>query len=276
MPTPPPDPNARYRVRDKDWKSHTGDHSKALHGEDLSLADANRLKERVVALQRVSTTARVEPMSVPPPAWWVLQFRPERAEAELAELSAPAMPEVPGPGEPPQSGPTIELADHLPREAPCNGVVRSIPPRSLLLVNNLPQPVPVSVVRGDILQAVSQEPAVAATRAAAAGAVSQVIQQRRVPTDVTVKPRAPRTQPAPPDKTLSNQPTVIRLGAPATAPAKPLPSPLKVAELPEGDPVLDGDLGETDVQDLAVDLGGGPTAADLEYARKQAEAERKG
>lgn len=269
MLTNTPDPNARYRVRDKDWKSPSGDHSKALHGEDLTLAEAHKLKERVVSLERISTTARVEPMAVPAPDWWLAQYRPNVVEGGFSE-SDPVADKAPPSA---QSGATIEIADHQPREAPCNGVVRVIPPRSELLVNGQRQPLPVSIMKGDRLEAVSLDPTVAVGRAAAAAAVAQVM-QRRVPTDVTIRPRVPRTQPPPPDKTLSQQPTVIRLGAPPASPAEPLPSPLKVAEIPDGDPVMEGDIADADVQDLAVDLGGGPTTADLDHAKRQAEADR--
>lgn len=64
VPTPPPTKDTRYRVRDRDWVK--------VWDENLTLDEANKLKEQVVA-QRKSKTARVEDMAVPPPDWYVAE-----------------------------------------------------------------------------------------------------------------------------------------------------------------------------------------------------------
>lgn len=79
----------RYRVRDKDWV--------AVWGEDLSLEEANKLRNQVVGRGK-SKTARVESMSVPPPDWY------EAALAEhMAAQEAPAAPPAPPPNWAPQT-----------------------------------------------------------------------------------------------------------------------------------------------------------------------------
>jgi hypothetical protein len=50
-----------FRVRDKDWD--------AVYGENLTWADAQKLKEAVVTRGK-SRTARLENMDVPPPDWY--------------------------------------------------------------------------------------------------------------------------------------------------------------------------------------------------------------
>lgn len=172
----------------------------------------------------------------------------------------------------PDSKPTIEIVGLEPQRAPCDGVVSAIPGGYRLLVNGVPQSLPATVSTGAELRVVPIDPVVAAARAASSAAVESVIQQQRRPAymDTTVQPPKPRTAPPPPDLTVSRQPVHIRLGQVAQPPAQPLPSPLKVAAVADGPPLPDGALGEEDAMDLAVNLGGGETEADVEHARRQA------
>jgi hypothetical protein len=158
-----------------------------------------------------------------------------------------------------------------------DGVVSAIPSGHQLVVNGRPLPVPTRVHKGDVVECRSLAPELASARAGASAAVAQVMQQkRRIPMDVTVRQPAPRVAPPPPDRTVSTRPMVVRLGAPTPTPPKPLPSPLKVATLEDGDVLPDDALTDADLPDVAGDLGGGPSDADVEHARKQAEAERAG
>ncbi len=163
----------------------------------------------------------------------------------------------------------FELSDHAAHQAPADGVVTRIPAGAHLHVNGQPTAIPAPVSQGATLQAVL-DPSLAATRAAAAGAVQQVMEANRRPPvylDHTVKPSKPRTEPPPPDATVKTP--RIRLGAVQEAPPQPLPSPQKVAEIADGPPLPDGALGEDDILDLSVDIGGGPSEADVAHARAQ-------
>ena len=158
-----------------------------------------------------------------------------------------------------------------------DGVVSMIPSGHQLLVNGHPQSVPIRVHKHDTVECRSLAPELASARAASSAAVTQVIQaKRRIPIDVTVRQPSPRVAPPPPDRTVSNKPVVVRLGAPTPTPPRPLPSPLKVATLEDGDVLPEDALTDADLPDVAGDLGGGPSDADVEHARKQAEAERTG
>jgi hypothetical protein len=274
----PADNGELYRVRDKDWD--------ALWGENLTMQEAVLLKNEVTG-QRKSRTARIEPMSVPPPDWWVAQHPQGGLGPQVAETcgtddlsvplpEAPSMP-VPDNGFTKWQGTRYEISSAMVESAiPSTGIIASIPLGHKLLVNGHESPVPVGVSKGDRVACVSLHPVVAAARAAAADAVADVIKKRRVPVDVTVKEPKPRVRPAPPDLTVSKQPVLVRLGTPAAAPPKPLPSPLKVATLEDGDLLPDDAITDDDLPDLAGDLGGGPSDADVEHAKRQAEAERAG
>jgi len=174
--------------------------------------------------------------------------------------------------DPTDNRPTIEIVGPEPQRAPCDGVVSVIPSGYRLLVNGAPQDLPATVSTGAELRVVLIDPVVAAVKAASSAAVESVIQQQRRPVymDTTVQPPRPRTAPPPPDLTVSRQPVHIRLGQMTQAPAQPLPSPLKVATVADGAPLADGVLGEDDAMDLAVNIGGGETVADVEHARRQA------
>jgi hypothetical protein len=242
-----------FRVRDKNWTK--------IWGENLTLADANRLKEQVVTGGK-SRTARIEPMSVQPPGSEVI---PPPA-AEPAPASPPARTQYEYIVESSDVDLSIQLA----------GLIKSIPKGHALLVNGVMMPVPTSVKNGDVVRALPQDPAIIAAQAAARAAVAPVAAAaRRSVVDVTVKKPAPRAAPPPPDRTVDRGPLTVRLGAPPVAPPVKLPSPLKVATQVDGDPLPDGAISEDDVSDLAIGLGADETAADVRHAEAQRDRERE-
>lgn len=264
----------RYRVRDKDWV--------AVWGENLTLAQAQKLKEKVVG-ERKSRTARVEPMSVPPPAEFL---------AELAQLGGPS-PETRvvddssaargadtrdpvATVEPQPIGVVYEIADPQAVTVPSRGLVAKIPPGHELHVNGArAMSFPVVVDAGDVVQAVVADPYLANARARAVATVAPVVARApKVPyRDKTVgKPRQ-RTGPAPKDKTVPHAPRLVRLGAPPVAPPRPPRSPLAAAVELDGDLLPDDALSDADVVDLTADLGGGPSPEDV--ARAEAERDKK-
>lgn len=276
----------RYRVRDKDWER--------VWGEDLSFEQATKLKETVVGGRR-STTARVEPMDVPPPDWYqrpdalevgTTSTFPEaplvalQSEDRLVEVQdeAPASP-MSQPGEPapgtqiPQAlGPRFDLAGSQTVTIPCRGVIVRIPPGHELVLNNMVVGYPIEVKLGDVAQARPVDPALVAAAARARAAVQQVVGQRPRYRDVTVKAQQARTTPPPADRTVAKEPVMVRLGAnpspPAPAKAQIPPSPLKVATQQDGDQLPDDALGDEDLHDLAVDIGGIESTGDVEHAQR--------
>jgi hypothetical protein len=281
LPTPvpsnrrPTDDSIRYRVRDADWSN--------VWGQNLTWDAAQKLLSGLVA-QKKTRTASVRPMSERPPDWWIA----ENAPPALDDLSVPesdrgSMPVADFikafPATSPSPGTLYKVASAMaPTTIQSDGVVGEIPAAHQLMVNDQDRPVPTRVVKGDVVECRLLHPAAAMARASAAEAVAGVIQarQRRPYFDVTVKRPAPRTAPAPRDRTLSTQPVTVRLGTPQETPPKPLPAPQKVAELEDGDPLPDDAITDADLPDLAVDLGGGASNADVDHARRQAEAERSG
>jgi hypothetical protein len=264
----PTDDSIRYRVRDADWGN--------VWGQDLTWDEAQRKLTEVTTLKKLTRTASIRPMSERPPDWWL----EENAAATAAVDDGLAVPDA----SPPVSLPDTRAVGTLYKVASAmatttiqsDGVVSEIPPGHQLLVNGQDRPVPTRVSKGDAVECRSLNPAAAAARAAGIGAAASVIQskQRRPYFDVTVKKPAPRTAPPPRDRTMSNQPVTVRLGTPHETPPRPLPSPQKVAELEEGDIIPDGAISDADLPDLAVDLGGGASDADVAHARRQAEAEQ--
>jgi hypothetical protein len=264
----PREDGTKYRVRDRE-----GDPPKVWDdgdGQGLTYQQALVARDRVSASKR-SRSMVIEPM---PNADQVgahdLSFAPEvLCDGPPGCLAATAKP-------PGQSGTDYQIAAPLaPTQIQGDGVVSSIPTGHQLLVNGQLQPVPTRVHKGDTVECRSLAQELASARAAASAAVAQVIQaKRRIPMDVTVRQPAPRVAPPPPDRTVSSRPVVVRLGAPTPTPPKPLPSPLKVATLEDGDVLPDDALTDADLPDIAGDLGGGPSDADVEHARKQAETER--
>lgn len=276
-----------YRVRDKDWA--------AVWGENLTWTDANQLKNQVVGSRR-STTARVEDMAISPPDWYVAQndalpvadlmslaaeiFRPQGSTDPAAIWpGAQRQPDgtvvVPLPG----LGAAFELAGLDPQKVPSRGVVTAHPPGCELLVNGEVRSLPAVVQEGDTLLARPLDPELASARGAALIAAQNVAaqaqgrhaqaRQAKLYRDMTVRVPPPRTQPAPRDKTVAKEPVLVRLGAPPSAPPRPPPSPLKVATELDGEPLSPDALTDADLPDIAGDVGGGPSEADLEHAKRQ-------
>jgi len=260
----PREDGTRYRVRDREGDPPTvWDDG---NGQGLTYQQALVARDRVSASKKSRSTV-IEPMPVvseaDPVGFDDLSISPEVAPPGAREASA---------------GTDYQVAAAFgPTQIQSDGVVNSIPGGHQLLVNGHAQPVPARVHKGDAVECRSLAPAVASAHAAATAAVAQVIQQRRrIPMDVTVRQSAPRVVPPPPDRTVSNRPVVVRLGAPSPTPPRPLPSPLKVATLEDGEALPDDAITDADLPEVAGDLGGGPSDADVAHARKQAEAERAG
>lgn len=248
-----------YRVRDKDWL--------AVWGDNLTWEAAHALKEKVIS-QRRSRTARVEDMEVQAPDWYGAELSVASAQDYESVVITPASA---------PSKPSFELANDASVTVPSAGVVRKIPVNHRLLVNGVAYPVPVSVAAGDIVQATLLDSELAKVHQAATTAVRQVTEKHPASAvryrDVTATAQ-PRPNPNPPrDPTASRDPVYVRLTAPPAAPPMPPASPLKVATVLDGAPLLDGMLGDDDLSDLTTDLGGGASDADLEHARKQAQAQ---
>jgi hypothetical protein len=226
--------------------------------------EARILRDRITAGKK-SRNMEIEPMPGP-------------EVDSLDDLSVP----TPAPAHvaPPSNlGTSYEIASAIAATTltAFGGVITKIPHAHDLLVNGQARAVPTRVQKGDVVECRSLAPLAAQARGAAADAVAQVIQQkRRVPVDVTVKHPAPRTTAAPPDRSMSNRPVVVRLGSPPATPPKPLPSPLRVATIQDGEVMSDDAITDAELPDLAGDLGGGPSDADVEHARRQAEADRTG
>lgn len=241
-----------YRVRDRHYEGEPG----RVWGEELSWADANRLKEQVVGSRR-STTARVEDMEVAMPD----------GPADVGTAAAPIL------GRPLGGAGRLayEMVDSEPQLAPHDGAVMRVPEGHELLVNDAPVPyVPYAVSAGDMLQARPMDPDLALARSSALAAVRPVVAAaaaRARYRDVTAKPTKSPKAPAPRDKTVSKDPPFVRLGAPLAAPPQPPPSPLKVATQTDGEALPDEGLSEADLHDL--DIGGGPSDDDIDHARRQ-------
>lgn len=282
-----------YRVRDKDWA--------AVWGENLSYDDAVKLRERVVT-SRKSTTARVEDEAIPPPDWYVdpngcsVPSDPETfsndsnegtetstagdgggslSDAET-DATSPAVQGLSARTQYSLDDGGVEIVVKSP------GVVAKVLAGHELVVNDQVRPLPTQVIAGDRVMARAVDPQIIEARAralAAARATRAVPKPKIAYRDKTVRVPVPRTGPAPKDKTVGGQVHVRLVAAPApAAPRKRdiLPSPLKVAMVPDGAPLPDDVPGEDDLHDLAVDLGGGPSDADLEHAARQRDTEQAG
>lgn len=259
----------KYRVRDREDDS-------IIWGDGLAPGDAFKLRDHITATKQNKGRAMIiEPM-------------PVVEDAQIEDLSAPAMSPLPdtgfgirledgAQGRVTPAGTDYKVASATKTTITADGTITEIPPGHQLLIDGQERPVPTRVQRGNVLECRSLAPPVAAARAAAADAVSQVIAaKRRIPLDVTVRQPPPRTAPPPPDKTVSNRPVTVRLGTPPSAPPKPPAAPQAVAELVDGDALPDDALTDADLPDIAADLGGGASDADVAHARKQAEAEKTG
>jgi hypothetical protein len=165
-------------------------------------------------------------------------------------------------------GARFEIANDKEVIVPVFGVIHKIPDGHELVVNGFAQPVPVSVQVGDKVQARPVDPLIVAARAAANAAVRHTLQQRKIYRDVTATPANKPNLNPPKDPTVSKDGVYIRLGAPAQPVTKPPPSPLKVATMQDGEALGDDALTDDDLPDLASDIGGGASDADLEHAKK--------
>jgi hypothetical protein len=238
-----------YRVRDKAF----GGEPVKVWGDELTWDQAQKLKEHVVTSGK-SRTARVELMGVPLPNETSSE---DSGSVEADVESSAARPQ----------GVAYELVGGEPITVSARGVVRSIPAGCALHVNGAAVVLPAQVSNGDIVQAMPADPNAGPVHRPAPKPVPAA---RTAYRDITVRAPQPRKGPLPKDRTVSKEPVFVRLGgAPASAPARPLASPLKVAELVDGDPILDGAISDADLPDLSGDIGGGPSDADLEYARRR-------
>lgn len=259
----PPEDGTKYRVRDREGDPPTvWDDG---NGQGLTYEQATIARDRVTAAKK-SRSMVIEPMPSTPPV---------SGEVGQDDLSIPQAAPV---SSPPHTGTDYQVASAMPpTQITADGVISKIPHAHQLLVNGVERVAGARVARNDIVECRSLAPAVIASRAAAADAVAQVMQQkRRVPMDVTVKQPRPRAVQPLPDRTVSRDPVVVRLGAPPATPPRPLASPLKVATLEDGDALPEDAITDADLPGIAGDLGGGPSDADVEHARNQAEAERTG
>lgn len=236
-----------YRVRDK---IVAGD-VPVIWGDNLSFDQASKLKEAVVSSGR-SKTARYETMDTPLPF--------QAIQASLGHEVEP-----PEPAQPTERI-AFDLASSDPVTVPSRGAIRSIPDGTQLVVNGAPMALPAAVAAGDIVQAMPLDPnAVQVRRAPVPKPAPERVKYR----DTTVRAPIPRKGPAPRDKTKSKEPVLVRLGAPETAPAQPLESPLAAAVRADGAPLPEHAIGDDDILDIASDLGGGATQADIEHAGRQ-------
>lgn len=266
-----------YRVRDKDW-AHVWD-------TGLSYADAVKLRESVVTARK-SKTARVEDEAIPPPDWYM---------AESGQVAAPDASSVADDrdatrdvvGEPchderdvaaPRTQYSLDDGG-VEIAVPAAGIVTKVLAGHELVVNGQIRSLPAGVIAGDRVMAQAVDPVIIAARARAMAVAAAAIPPARprapVYRDKTVRPLVPRTAPAPRDKTAKATVHIRLAVAPADVP-EPLPSPAAVAELHDGKPLEADVLGDDDVHDLATDIGGSASDADLEYARRQRDAERAG
>jgi hypothetical protein len=262
---PPRDDGTKYRLRDREGDPPT------VWGDGLTYQEARALRDQVHAQKKSRFT--------------VIESMPDQAapivETQREDLSVPVVGQPPVQHHPPipsHPGTEYQVSSATPPTTlNADGTITTTPPDHHLLVNGQERPVPTRVHKGDVVECRSLAPAAAQARAAAVSAAAQVVQQRRrIPMDVTVRQPTSRRAPPPPDRTVSTKPVVVRLGDLPAMPPKPLPSPLKVAMLQDGEELPPDAITDAELPDIASDLGGGPSDADVEHARKQAEAERTG
>ncbi len=263
-----------YLVRDR----NVGERLGRVWGQGLSWVEADRLKESVVGSGK-STTARVVEMvgATATPAEPPTDM--DYMDLEIVDPGAPGTPAAPAPAPAIHAAPAgvrYEVAALDDMTVTVDGVVASIAPGHELVVNDLVQPVPVSVRVGDRVHVRVVDPQILAAQEAARAAVRPHAQaasaRARKYRDVTVRPPAPPNKAPPRDKTVSKDRPLVRLGAPLTGAAAPPPSPLKVAT-EGGDEAAEGEITDGDLKDLIPDIGGGPSDADHEHAKRQREAE---
>jgi len=272
-----PVPGMAYRVRDR----NEGDVLGTVWGENLSWEEAHTLKDKVLG-SRKSTTARVEPMNVPLVTAEAVAEGVDLGDLDdasaVAEADSPAPVDVSLHAGEPLVGTPFDIADDQPHEIPCAGYVAGVPDGHELYVMHpggdftIAQ-VPTAVGEGDTVVARAMNPQLAAARAAALKAarpMAAAANARVAYRDKTVVAPQPRTGPAPRDKTVAKTPPMVRLGAPPVAPPKPPKSPLKAAIEMDGEELPEDAITDTDLHDL--DVGGGPSAADVAHAERERDA----
>lgn len=256
-----------YRVRCKDWVT--------VHGENLTYADANILKDQVAA--KGYRTARVEDMSVPPPEWY--EAPDESVDPDPAPL--PDQLELGAAGaletlrEPAIRAGALEadaanrrVSDHgaAARAAQLAAMTGSRPVVVALPDAPPPPPPPPPSPKQSRFVAAPVAPKPKPPQSG----------PRKAYRDKTVQPVVRRTEPPPRDRTVSTE-ILKRASAPPSAPPVPYISPLKAAmmqddlDIPDGLNVVD----DSDLSDLMVDVGGAASEADVERAKAQADAERR-
>ena len=244
-----------FRVRCKDWQ--------AVHGENLTWDEANRLKDQVAS--QGYRTARVEDMEVDPPDWYEASATPTQSvdseDPRLEEMRAPAVHAAASAAEA-----ANERVAARARAATLAAMTGARP-----VVIPLPEAAPVQLPPPTSKQSKFVAPVVAPKPKSPPGAPRQVYR------DKTVRPLVVRTEPPPRDRTASTE-ILKRASAPPSAPPRPFISPLKAAmmaddplEVPDNVAVVVDD----DLSDLTADLGGGPDEGDVAQAKAQRDAERQ-
>lgn len=268
-PTQPSIATDLYRVREPDWSE--------VWGENLTRAEAQKLKDQIVSVRRKSRVTTIRPMSEEVPDW----YRETQESLSAAQELLGEAPETPGscsseatrtapPAPVAPVGTQYDIAGPVKAVIPHDGTVVKIPAGHHLMVNGQERPVPCRVAKGEQIECRSMNPQLASVRSVADHAVAQVIRDKRRYVDVTVRKPTPRKRPPPPDVTVKHQ-KVVRLGTLPQKPAERFMAPWKAAELKDGDELPENAITDDDLVDLSADLGGAETAADVEHAKREAE-----
>jgi hypothetical protein len=278
-----------FRVRDRDWER--------VWAENLSWDEARKLVNTLTG-SRKSKTARAEDMAIPAPDWFVSD---SEVEIEITGDESPGLDQsvtLSAPASEPRrnanapapeiDGTVYDVASLEPVAVPSDGVVVKVPPGHELAVLRAATAdvgwgwvhalLPASVTAGDQVKARPVDPYILAQQNAAIAAARVAMNAVKTAARPTYRDRT-ATAPAPPnpnpprDKTVRREPAFVRLGAPPVAPPAKHASPLKVATIADGDAIPDEVLADDNIQDLALDIGGGPTDEDLEAAKRQRDRE---
>lgn len=253
-----------FRVREPDWSN--------VWGENLTRAEAQRLKDRIVAVDKKSRVTTIRPMSEIVPDWYQEMLGEAETTSTSCTMGSPTAPAA-APAPPPPEGTLYDVSAAVKDVIKHDGAVMRIPHAHVLLINGQERPVPCRVAKGEHLECRPLNPALAGARAVANGAVSQVIRDKRRYTDMTVRKPVARKRPPPPDVTVKAQ-RVVRLGAPPVKPAQKFTAPWIAAEQQDGEELPADAITDDDLPEISADLGGAESAADVEHAKRQAEAER--
>lgn len=259
----PPAPGTLYRVRDKNYPGRPG----KVWAEGIPHDQAQDLVRELLA-GRKSKTVRAEPITAPAttPASADDLSVDNHFDTTDVDATSDGDPIV-------ENGVRFELVDDQVYPVTVAGTVVAIPDGHELVVDGQVRSLPAAVDVGQVMQVRALDAEIARAQAAARAAVRSVVasaQARPTYRDKTVVREQPRSAPPPPDKTVSRDPTFIRLGTAPAAKPEPPESPLKVAVETDGPELPDDALSETDLHDL--DIGGGPSAADLAHAEAERDA----